>query len=151
MPRLLIVYHSQGGRTAQMAAAVLRGARSETAVDTVCKRAFDTTIDDLLACQGLIIGTPENFGYMSGAIKDFFDRTYYPAEGKTVGLPFAIFVAAGNDGSGAVREIDRIAKGYGWNKVAEPVIARKETSEEVLQSCTGLGAAMAAGLALGIF
>lgn len=151
MPRLLIVYHSQGGRTAQMAAAVLRGAQSETAVDTVCKRAFDTTIDDLLACQGLIIGTPENFGYMSGAIKDFFDRTYYPAEGKTVGLPFAIFVAAGNDGSGAVREIGRIAKGYGWNKVAEPVIARKDTSEEVLQSCTELGAAMAAGLALGIF
>lgn len=151
MPRLLIVYHSQGGHTAQMADAVLRGACAETAVETVCKRAFDTTIDDLLGCQGLIIGTPENFGTMSGAIKDFFDRTYYPAEGKTVGLPYALFISAGNDGSGAVREIGRIATGYGWKLVAEPVIARKEINSQALQSSTELGAAMAAGLALGVF
>lgn len=151
MPRLLIVYHSQGGRTAKMNAAVLRGALSETTVETICKRAFDTTIDDLLGCDGLIIGTPENFGYMSGAIKDFFDRTYYPAEGKTVGLPYALFVSAGNDGSGAVREIGRITAGYGWKLVAEPVIAREGTDETIMQSCEELGAAMAAGLALGVF
>ena len=151
MRRLLIIYHSQGGRTEQLADAVLRGAQSETGVETICKRAFDATLEDLLACQALLIGTPENFGYMSGAIKDFFDRTYYPAEGKTVGLPYALFIAAGNDGSGAVREIGRIATGYGWKQVAEPVIAKKETGEITLQACEELGAAIASGLALGIF
>ena len=151
MRRLLILYHSQGGHTARMADAVLQGARSETGVETVCKRAFDAGIDDLLACQALVIGTPENFGYMSGAIKDFFDRTYYPAEGKTVGLPYALFISAGNDGSGAVREIGRIVAGYGWKSVAEPVIARKEADAGVFQACEELGAAMASGLALGIF
>lgn len=151
MPRLLIVYHSQGGRTAQMADAVLHGCRTETSVDTLYKHAFDTTIDDLLGCNGLIIGTPENFGYMSGAIKDFFDRTYYPAEGKTVGLPYALFVSAGNDGSGAVREINRIATGYRWRLIAEPVIAHNEISTATLEACHALGASMAAGLGLGIF
>lgn len=151
MRRLLILFHSQGGHTEQMADAVIRGAKSEAAIETVCMRAFDAGIDDLLACHGLIIGTPENFGYMSGAIKDFFDRTYYPAEGRTVGLPYALFISAGNDGSGAVREIGRIAAGYGWKSVAEPVIARKEADAAVLQACEDLGAAMTSGLALGIF
>lgn len=151
MPRLLIVFHSQSGHTARMAEAVLRGASTETGVEIVCKRAFDTTIDDLLGCQGLIIGTPENFGYMSGAIKDFFDRTYYPAEGRTVGLPYAIFISAGNDGSGAIREIGRIATGYGWKLVAKAVVARKEIDDKTMQSCEELGAAMATGIALGVF
>jgi multimeric flavodoxin WrbA len=151
MPRLLIVYHSQGGSTAAMAAAVLRGAQSETAIETCYKRAFDTTVDDLLGCQGLIIGTPENFGYMSGAVKDFFDRTYYPAEGKTVGLPYALFISAGNDGSGAVREIERIATGYGWKLVAEPVVAHKDVTESTIQACEALGESMATGIAMGIF
>jgi multimeric flavodoxin WrbA len=151
MRRLLIVYHTQSGSTAAMAEAVRRGAVGEPGVETVFKRAFDTGIDDLLQCHGLLIGTPENFGTMSGAVKDFFDRTYYPAEGKTVGLPYALFVSAGNDGTGAIREIGRIATGYGWKQVAEPVIGRREITAEVLQSCEDLGAAMAAGIALGIF
>lgn len=151
MRRLLIVYHSQGGHTARMAEAVLRGAQREANVEVVCQRAFDTTLDDLLACDALIIGTPENFGYMSGAVKDFFDRTYYPAEGKTGGLPYALFISAGNDGSGAVREIGRIAKGYGWQLVADPVIARKDLDDDSLAACDALGEAMATGLALGIF
>jgi multimeric flavodoxin WrbA len=151
MRRLLIIYHTQGGHTGRMADAVLQGARSETGIETVCKRAFDAGIDDLLGCDGLLIGTPENFGYMSGAIKDFFDRTYYPAEGKTLGLPYALFISAGNDGAGAVREIGRIATGYGWKLVAEPLVARKEVDAAVLAQCEELGNAMAAGLALGIF
>jgi multimeric flavodoxin WrbA len=149
--RLLIVYHSQRGHTALMKDAVLRGAQAETAIKTVCKLAFDTTIEDLLSYQGLIIGTPENFGYMSGAIKDFFDRTYYPAEGKTVGLPYALFISAGNDGSGAVREIGRIATGYGWKLVSEPIIAQKDIDSDILQTCEALGESMATGISLGIF
>lgn len=149
--RLLVVYHSQSGNTAQLAAAVLRGAQRVSAVDTTFLRAFDAGTEDLLACDGLLLGTPENFGYMSGALKDFFDRTYYPCEGKLIGLPYAVFVSCGNDGRGAVREIARIAVGYGWKEVAEAVIARKEITPEHLQAAEDLGEAMAAGLEMGIF
>ncbi len=149
--RLLIVFHSQSGNTARLAEAVLRGARREREVEVRCLRAFDAGTEDLLACDGLLLGTPENFGYMSGALKDFFDRTYYPCEGKLTGLPYAVFVSAGNDGSGAVREIGRIANGYGWKQVAEAVIARKEISADHLQAAEDLGEAFAAGLALGVF
>lgn len=150
-PLLLIVYHTQSGNTGRLAEAVLRGAQQETNVTTRMQRAFDTTIDDLLACNGLLLGTPENFGFMSGALKDFFDRTYYPAEGKTIALPYATFISAGNDGSGAVRQIERIAIGYGWKRVAEPLIVRKEITATDLTACEELGAALAAGLALGIY
>ena len=114
-------------------------------------RAFDAGVDDLLGCDGLIVGTRENFGYMSGALKDFFDRTYYPCEGKTTGRPFAIFVSAGNDGTGAVREITRISSGYGWRAVSEALIVRKEVGAKDLEQAADFGEAMAAGLAMGIF
>ena len=151
MRRLLILYHRQGGRTGDMAEAVLRGARRATETETVMKRAGEATLADLLDCQGLIVGTPENFGYMAGMVKDFFDRTYSPAEGKTVGLPYALFVSAGNDGTGAVTQIDRIATGYGWKRAAEPLIARQEVTDADLAACEELGEAMASGVALGIF
>ncbi len=151
MKRLLLLYHSQGGRTAALAEAALAGARREAAVETLPKRAGEATLEDLLACHGLLIGTPENFGTMSGMVKDFFDRTYYPAEGRTVGLPYALFISAGNDGSGAAREIGRIATGYGWKRVTEPVIARGEPTPADLAACGELGEALASGIALGIF
>ena len=84
-------------------------------------------------------------------IKDFFDRTYYPCEGQLAGLPYAVFVSAGNDGSGAVREIARIARGYGWRQAAEAMIVRGEFGEEALQEAAALGAAFATGIALGVF
>jgi len=149
--RLLIIHHTQSGNTGRMAEAVLRGARRVAETETVLKRAGEAMLEDLLDCHGLLIGTPENFGTMAGMVKDFFDRTYYPAEGKTVGLPYAVFVSAGNDGSGAVREIERIAAGYGWKRVAEPLIARKELTDAGLAACEELGEALASGLALGIF
>ncbi|TAH46698.1 MAG: flavodoxin family protein, partial [Betaproteobacteria bacterium] len=127
--RLLIVYHTQSGNTGRLAEAVLAGARSVADADTIMKRAFDAGTEDLLACSGLLLGTPENFGYMSGALKDFFDRTYYPCEGRLTGLPYAVFVSAGNDGTGAVREIGRIANGYGWRQVADALIVRKAITE----------------------
>ena len=150
-PRLLVVHHTQSGRTGQLAAAVLRGAARCGDTTTLGLRAHEAGTDDLLACQGLLVGTPENFGYMSGMLKDFFDRTYYPCEGKLGGLPFAMFISAGNDGSGAVREIRRIATGYGWKEVAEPFIARGEPTAEDLAHCEELGEAMATGVGLGLF
>lgn len=149
--RLLVVFHTQSGNTGRLADAVLAGARLVTETETVCLRAFDAGVSDLLQADGLLIGTPENFGYMSGAIKDFFDRTYYPVEGLMQATPYALFVSAGNDGTGAVREIDRIANGYGWKPVAEPVISRKAVRDADLEACRDLGEAMATGLALGIF
>ncbi|MCK6408954.1 NAD(P)H-dependent oxidoreductase [Thauera sp.] len=149
--RLLIVFHTQSGNTGRLAEAVSVGARRVAETETVTKRAFDAGTDDLLACHGLLLGTPENFGYMSGALKDFFDRTYYPCEGKLTGLPYAVFVSAGNDGTGAVREIGRIASGYGWKAVAEALIVRREITAAELERAAELGEAMAAGLAMGVF
>lgn len=150
-PRLLIVFHTQTGNTGRLAQAVAEGAGSVAEVDTVLLRAFDAGVEELLACQGLLIGTPENFGYMSGAVKDFFDRTYYPVEGLTEGRPYGIFVSAGNDGTGAVREIERIANGYRWKRVAEPLIVRKAVTPADVERARELGEAFASGLALKIF
>jgi multimeric flavodoxin WrbA len=151
MKTLLIVYHSQTGNTEQLAQAVQRGACQESATATRLLRAFDATLQDLLECQGVLFGTPENFGYMSGAIKDFFDRTFYPAQPYQLNLPYALFISAGNDGTGAVRQIDRILAGYPMRQVAEPVICRGAVTDEHLVQCEELGLTLAAGLALGIF
>ena len=120
-------------------------------METRTLRAFDAAAADLLSCDGLLIGTPENFGYMSGAIKDFFDRTYDEVRERQLNLPYALFISAGNDGTGAVREIDRILKGYPMRKVAEPVIVKGEIGEDDLRACEELGETVATGLSMGIF
>ncbi|MCY3817909.1 MAG: NAD(P)H-dependent oxidoreductase [Gammaproteobacteria bacterium] len=151
--RLLIVYHSQRGSTGRMAQAVFDGARDPEIENVVTRlvRAADAQPENLLWAQGLIIGTPENFGYMSGGMKDFFDRTFYPVEGKIQPLPYAIFISAENDGTGALRAIRRIAPGYPFNEVQDPVIAKGELTESHLAQCRELGMALAAGLDAGIF
>lgn len=151
MKRLLIVYHSQGGSTEALAQAALRGARREPEVDVVLRRAFDATVDDLLACDALLIGSPENLGYMAGAIKDFFDRTFYPAQGKVDQLPYAVFVKAGNDGTNTVVQIERIARGYPFRQVAEAVIVRGDITPADVARVEELAQGLAAGLAWGIF
>ncbi len=148
---LLIVYHSQTGHTRTMARAVLRGACRAPEVETRLKLALRAGLDDLLWAHGLLLGTPENFGYMSGALKSFLDRTYYPAQGKVDGLPYAVFISAGNDGRGALASIERIARGYPLKPVCEPVIARGELTAEILRHCEELGETMAAGVAWSIF
>lgn len=151
MKNLLIIYHSQSGNTEMLAQSVLSGCQRESATSTKLLRAFDARLEDLIWADGLLFGTPENFGTMSGAIKDFFDRTYYPAEQYKLNLPYAIFISAENDGTGAVRDIDRIAKGYPLRKIADPLIANGEISPEHIDQAQDFGQAMAAGLALGIF
>lgn len=149
--QLLILYHSQSGNTKKMAHAVLEGALQEDDCKSRLVKATDAKVEDLLNIDGVIFGTPENFGYMSGALKDFFDRTYYDALPHELNLPYALFVSAGNDGSGAVREVDRILLGYPLKKVASPLIARGEVTVEHLQACRDMGHGMASGLALGIY
>jgi multimeric flavodoxin WrbA len=149
--RLLVVFHSQGGAAERMTEAVVRGARRAEDVEVRAVRALDASLDDLLWAQALLLGTPENFGYMSGALKDFFDRTFYPAQGKVNQLPYAVYVKAGNDGTGAVTSIERIARGYPLRRIAEPLIVRGELGDADLARCEELGETVAAGLSLGIF
>ncbi len=151
MKTLLIVYHSQGGSTERLARAACEGARREDAIETRLQRAFETGVDDLLNTSGLIIGTAEHLGYMSGAIKDFFDRTYYPAQGKVDQLPYAVFVKAGTDGRNTVTQIERIATGYNLRRVAEPIIVRGDVTEADVERCRELGHSLAAGIAFGIY
>ena len=149
--RLLIVFHSQSGSAERLAEAVIRGARRTDGVAVRDVRALDATLDDLLWAEAVIFGTPENFGYMSGALKDFFDRTFYPAQGKVSQLPYALFVKAGNDGTGAVTSVERIVRGYPFRKIADPVVVRGEVGENDVARCEELGETVAAGLSLGIF
>jgi flavodoxin len=151
MTKILIVYHSQTGNTERMAKAVAEGAAGIEGAQVVLKRAGDATLQDLLDCQGLAVGTPENFGTMSGMIKDFFDRTFYPAQGKVFRKPYVVFISAGNDGTGALRNIERIAIGYQFKKVYEPVISKGKLTEEILAKCRELGETLAGGCVEGIY
>lgn len=151
--RILLIYGGhEGGRTHELVSAVKQGiAQSDEPVELRSLPALAAGIGDLLWAHGLLIGTPEHFGYMSGAVKDFMDRTFYPALDMVESLPYALFVSAGNDGTGAVTSIERIALGYRWKKICEPVIVVGPVGEAGRQRCRELGQTMAAGLALGIF
>jgi len=120
-------------------------------VNVIVKRCAEAGPEDVLAADGLILGTPENFGYMSGMMKDFLERVFYPCEGKVNGRPWALFVGAGQDGSGAATSVERIVLGLRLNKVHEPIIGLKDLTPDVLSNCEELGAAFAAGLAMGVF
>jgi multimeric flavodoxin WrbA len=136
-----------------MAEAVIRGAThiDVDGVEVRVKTALDADADDMLWADGFILGTPENFGYMSGAMKYFLDRIYYPCEGKISGRPWALFVRAGNDGTGAISSIRRILTGLAVREVQEPVLIMGEFDEARLADCEELGLTMAAGLEAGVF
>ncbi len=163
MKSLLIVYHSVTGGTEQMARAALQGASNEAGVRTRLIPAVKAGADDVLAADGYIFATPENLAAMAGLMKDFFDRTYYPALDRINGRPYGTLVCAGSDGANAVRQIARIATGWRLRPVAEPIIvcthaqtpeailAAKVVGRSELDRCTELGRALAAGMAMGIF
>ena len=163
MKTLLIVYHSLTGGTLQMAQAAAAGAATEAAVHTRLLHAPAAGADDVLAADGYIFATPENLAAISGLMKDFFDRSYYQALDQINGRPCATMICAGSDGHNAARQIDRIATGWRLKPVAPPLIVctDAQTPEEIfrpkhiapadLALCRDLGAALAAGLALGIF
>lgn len=151
MIRLLVLYQSQSGNTQALAQAVYEGASLETEIETVVKRVQDAGLRDLLAADALLLGCPENFGFMAGAMKDFFDRTFYPSQQQILRLPYALFISAGNDGSGAIRQIERILVGYPMKKIAEPVLCVGPAQADDLQACRDLGQAAAAGLSMGIY
>ena len=163
MKNLLVVYHSQTGGTLQMARAAADAAGLEDGVAVRLLHAADAGPDDILAADGLVFATPENLGSMAGMLKDFFDRTYYAALDRINGRPYATLVCAGSDGSGAARQIERIATGWRLRSVAPPLIvcthaqtpeailAPKQIDPAEIARCAELGSAIAAGLALGVF
>lgn len=148
---LLIVYHTRGVKTTQLAEAVARGASTESGVDVRLLRCAEAGPADVLSADALVLGTPENFGYMSGMMKDFLERMFYECEGKVAGRPWALLVSAGQDGAGAIASVERIVTGLRMKKVREPILALKEVTPETLAQCEELGTTIAAGLAFGIF
>ena len=151
--RLLIIAHAPSDNTRRLLEAVLEGARSDENADVeiAALSPFNAGPEDVLAAGAIILGTTENLGYMSGALKDFFDRTYYPVLEKTQGLPYCLYVRAGHDGTGTRRGVETITTGLRWRAVQEPLICRGAWQEDFVDQCRELGAAMATGLDLGIF
>ena len=161
MTQLLIVYHTRTGGSRQMAEAAAAAAEEETA--TALKTADQAGPDDLLKADGYIFCAPENLAALSGIMKDFFDRCYYPVLGRIEGRPYAQMVCAGSDGENAARQIARIATGWRLKEVQPPLIicthaqtpekilAEKTIPDEELRACHDLGSAMAAGLNMGVF
>lgn len=163
MKTLLIVYHTMTGGSRQMAEAALAGARAERVVETRLLRAADAGPEDVLQADAYIFVTPENLASMAGAMKDFFDRTYYAALERINGRPYAALVCAGSDGSNAVRQIERICTGWRLKEVADPIIVctHAQTPERILapktigpgdlKRCADMGQVLATGLELGVF
>ncbi|HRY25212.1 MAG: flavodoxin family protein [Geminicoccaceae bacterium] len=112
---------------------------------------FEARPDDVRAADALVLLTTENLGYMSGALKDFFDRSYYPCLDATDALPYALLVRAGQDGTGTCRAVASITGGMRWKAVHEPVVCRGQWDDTFLDRATDLGTFMAAGLEAGIF
>ena len=162
MKILLIVYHSMTGGTLQLVKAAQRGAIEES-LDVRVMHAREAGPEHVLAADGYLFATPENLAAISGALKDFFDRCYYPCLDRLNGRPYATLICAGSDGQNAARQIERIATGWRLKPVAPPVIVctHAQTPEEIqrpkqiaaedLQRCADLGTLLASGLCLGIF
>lgn len=151
MKSLLIVYHSQSGASARLARSAWRAARLESAVAVHAMRAWEAGTRDLCQADGLLLVMAENSAAMSGGMKDFLDRSFYPAIEHGLVLPYALLVSAGNDGRGAVRQAQRILSGYPFPPATEPLILRGEVSEAHLVASAELGQALAAGLSMGIY
>jgi multimeric flavodoxin WrbA len=151
--RLLIVAHVPSPNTVALRDAAVRGASSAdvAGVEVVSKTPFEADVDDVLACDGIILGTTENLGYMSGALKDFFDRTYYGVIEEKQGLPLGVYIRAGLDGTGTRRAIESITGGLRWKLVQEPMILHGKWDEAFTGQVEELGLAMAAGLEAGVF
>ncbi|MFF9391741.1 flavodoxin family protein [Streptomyces griseoluteus] len=149
MPTLLIIHHTPSPTCQELFEAVVSGATAPEieGVRVVRRAALAATASDVLAADGYLLGTPANLGYMSGALKHFFDQIYYPCLDDTRGRPFGYWVHGGNDVTGAVRAIETVTTGLGWRRAAEPVTVTGAPGRAGTEACWELGAVLAAGLA----
>jgi hypothetical protein len=151
--RLLVVAHAPSPNTGRLRDAIMAGvaaAESET-VEARILSPFEAGPDDVLTAQAVILFTTENLGYMSGALKDFFDRVYYPVLEAKQGLAYLLIVRAGYDGTGTRRGVETIVTGLRWRAVQDPLICRGDFDEAFVGQCEEAGTLMAAGLDAGIF
>ena len=152
MARLLIVHHTTSPSLEAMLEAVLEGAMDPDieGVSVERRAALAAVVPDVLSADGYLLGTPANIGYMSGALKHFFDQIYYPCLDATRDRPYALYVHGSSDPEGAVRAVERIATGLSWRRVQRPVAVIGTPGREDLEACRELGASVAAGLAEGL-
>jgi multimeric flavodoxin WrbA len=150
MPRLLVVHHTPSPALQTLLEAVLEGAGHEdlTDVEVVARPALSATASDLLAADGVVLGTPANIGYMSGALKHFFDTVYYPTLDAGRGTPYGLYVHGGDDVTGAVRSVEKVATGLSWRRVAEPLLVTGPVDRGVVEAARELGGTVAVTLTL---
>ena len=152
MPNILVVSNTPSANTLSLQQAVVDGIHGIDAnQDVRVKIPWDANADDVLWSDGIVLGTTENFGYMSGALKDFFERIYYPCLESTEGKPVALYVKGGLDGQGAKTSVERILLGLKWNLIQPPLVLKGDYREEFSDQCRELGMTMAAGLDAGIY
>jgi multimeric flavodoxin WrbA len=150
MARLLVVHHTTSPRLQAMFEAVMSGATDPAieGVTVTARPALAATAIDVLEADGYLLGTPANLGYMSGALKHFFDQIYYPCLDAVGRRPYGLYVHGNSDTTGAVRAVEAIAHGLGWRRAQAPLTVLGDPSPQDLAACRELGAAMAAGLSL---
>jgi len=150
MPRLLLVHHTPSPALHTMLVAARDGATNDEieGVEVVVRAALAATAVDVLEADGYLLGTPANLGYLSGALKHFFDTIYYPCLGETVGRPFGVYLHGNEDTTGAERAITTISNGLRWRRAAESVVVIGRPVQADLDACWELGATLAAGLTL---
>ena len=149
MATLLVVHHTPSPALQEMFEAVVSGARTDEieGVEVVVRPALTAGAADVLAADGLVLGTPANIGYMSGALKHFFDGIYYPCLEATRRRPFGLYVHGGLDTTGAVRAVESITTGLQWRAVRPPVVVTGAVGPGDLEACWELGALVAAEIA----
>jgi multimeric flavodoxin WrbA len=145
---LLIVHHTPSPATRELLEAVLAGANDPDieGVEVIARPALAATVPDVLDADGYLFGTPANLGYMSGALKHFFDQVFYVCGDDTRGLPYGLWVHGGSDTSGAAAAVRTITDGMGWTAVAAPVEVTGAPDAAAREACWELGATVAAGL-----
>jgi multimeric flavodoxin WrbA len=148
MPTLLVVHHTPSPNMQEMLETVLSGARTDEieGVDVQVCPALSATTIDVLGADGYVLGTPANIGYMSGALKHFFDCIYYPCLEATIGRPYGLYVHGGSDTTGAVRGVETITTGLRWKQIQPPVLVTGGLDEASRAACWELGATAAASL-----
>lgn len=156
--RLLVVHQSRTGGTLALVDAAVAAARDPALaelgepVEVAVRPALEAGVDDVLTADALLLATPENFGWMSGALKHFLETIYHPCLDQTRGRSWALIVKCRDaDGSGAVSSVQRIVTGLAWREVAPPLIVRGDVTEEAEEAASELGATLAGGLAAGLW
>jgi len=149
MPTLLVVHHTPSPATAEMFDAAVSGARTDEVpgVEVVIRPALTAGAADVLSADGYLLGTPANIGYMSGALKHFFDQIYYPCRLAKANSPYGLYVHGNSDTAGAVKGVETIATGLGWQRVHAPVTVIGQPGAADREACWDLGATVAATLA----